>query len=75
MDLNNQNTFLFQPVKELLFSSEFKALVASHNINTLNDLLKYQAPQMMSQLGFTYHNLLELVQFLKEKGLSGLLQE
>jgi hypothetical protein len=30
---------------------------------------------MLCQFGFTYHTLLELVQFLKEKGLSRLLQE
>lgn len=75
MELNSQNTCLFQPINELPFSNEFKALVASHNINTLNELLKFQALQMLNQLGFTYHLLLELVQFLKEKGFSGLLQE
>ena len=75
MTLNNQKECLFEPIKDLSLSQEFKLLADSLHYKTLDEMLQVKISILLKKPGFTYHILQELVQFLERKDLANLLKQ
>ena len=72
---NNQKDCLFQSIKDLPLTDDFKSVACNLNIKTLDEMLQVKVKLLLEKPGFTYHLLQELIQFLEEKGLANLLKE
>ena len=72
---NNQTNCLFEPIKDLSLSSEFKTLADSLQYKTLEEMLKVKVSLLLKKPGFTFHMMQELVQFLEKRDLANLLNQ
>lgn len=75
MALNNQKDCLFEPIKDLPLSAEFKSLADSLHYKTLDEMLKVKVAVLLKEPGFTFHMMQELVQFLEKRDLANLLKQ
>ena len=67
--------WLTTSIKYLPLSKQFKTHAEKNDYNTLQDMLKYKAIDILNQEGFTHHLMQEYVQFLEEKKLTHLLKQ
>lgn len=72
---NNQKDCLFEPIKDLSLSGEFKSLAASLQYKTLDEMLQVKVSQLLQKPGFTFHMMQEFVQFLEKRNLANLLKQ
>jgi DNA-directed RNA polymerase alpha subunit len=70
-----ENEILNQKINDLPFTEDFKYFSQKLGVNTIGEMVTIPVAEMIKSVGFTYHALQELVQFLKEKGLANLLKE
>ena len=75
MLLKSESAVLQIAIKDLPFSSEFKFFAESNHFYNLAAILEMKVAHFMKLPGFTYHILVEYVQFLEERHLANLLKQ
>jgi hypothetical protein len=75
MPADSENTWLYQPIKELPFNQAFISTAEKLGYSNLDDMLSVHVGALLKQPGFTYHMMQELVQFLEEKNSAHLLKQ
>lgn len=70
-----ENEILNQNISNLPFTEDFKFFSKKIGVNTLAEMTAIPVNKIIQSEGFTYHALQELINFLEEKGLAGLLKE
>ena len=70
MLLKSESDVLITPIEHLPFSIEFKLFAEKQHFDTLAIILEMKVADFMKLPGFTYHILVEYVQFLEERQLA-----
>jgi len=70
-----ENEILNQKINNLSFSEDFKSFSKKLGVFTIGEMVMIPVASLISSEGFTYHALQELIEFLNERELAGLLKE
>jgi hypothetical protein len=70
-----ENEILNQKISDLPFTEDFKFFSEKLGVITIGEMVKIPVASLIKSEGFTYHSLQELIQFLNEWELAGLLRE
>jgi hypothetical protein len=66
---------LNQPIEQLQFSNEFRAMCTQNKFRTISDIVKYPVSKLLDKPGFTMRILMELIKGLKELQLENFLKD
>ncbi len=70
-----ENEILNQKINDLPFTEDFKSFSKKLGVISIGEMVIIPVASLIKSEGFTYHSLQELIQFLNERELAGLLQE
>jgi len=66
---------LNQPIEQLQFSNEFRAMCTQNKFKAIADIVKFPVSKLLDKPGFTMRILMELIKVLKEKKLEDYLKD
>jgi hypothetical protein len=72
--MKNKQEILTIPIHELPVSDEIRDICRQHGFKNLEELLKVSDYEMIHNLGFSYHAVIDLFGYLQSVGLEDLIE-